>query len=295
MAIRPWPTKPLLAIATFCAIITAPEYIPQFHNWRIYEWDTAPTVLDFQPRKQSAAEDDEIARLRPDLTATAEKALKLQGPEGSLDAFHAALLRTEQGQPQGITRILHYGDSPTTADLITADVRNFMQRRFGDAGHGNYLPARPWAWYNHRYLDSDSDGWQVSPATLRGEKDGAYGIAGVSFSGRPGAYSRIKLKRPGAQRMTVLYMGRPGGGSLKLSADGEELGLLQTGMAEQRAAREIYRLSPGTKEIELRVAEGSVRIFSVSFETGNAGVVYQSLGLNGVWAGVMAKDRKSVV
>ncbi|MBA3973995.1 MAG: hypothetical protein C0504_07225 [Candidatus Solibacter sp.] len=288
MAMRPWPTKPLLAIATFCAIITAPEYIPQFHNWHIYEWDTAPAVLDFQPRKQAAAEDDEIARLRPDLAATAEKALKLQGPEGSLDAFYAALLRTEQGQPQGITKILHYGDSPTTADLITADVRSFLQRRFGDAGHGNYLPARPWAWYNHRHLDSDSDGWQVFPATLKGEKDGAYGVAGVSFNGQPGAYSRIKLKRPGAQRMTLLYMGRPGGGSLRISADGEELGVLETGVPEPRAAREVYRISPGTKQIELRVEAGSVRLFSVSFETGRAGVVYQSLGLNGVWAGVMA-------
>lgn len=283
-----WPYKPLLTIATFGAIIAAPQFIPQFHNWRIFEWATVPSVLDFQPRKQASPEEDEQSRLRPDIETTAAAALRLQGPDGALDAFYASLLRTERGESPPVTRILHYGDSPTTADLITADVRSFMQRRFGDAGHGAYLPVRPWAWYNHRYLDSDSGGWQVFPATLKGEKDGAYGLAGVSLNGNPGAYSRVKLRKAGAQRLIVAYMGRPGGGALRMTADGEELGVLETEMPEQRAARESYRLPPGTKELELKVVSGQVRLFWLSFETGTGGVIYESLGLNGVWAGVLA-------
>ena len=285
---RPWPYKPLFTIAAFCVIIAAPQFMPFIHNWRVFEWATVPAVLDFEPRKQASPEEDEQSRLRPDIEAAGTAALKLQGPEGSLDAFYASLLRTERGEPPTVTRILHYGDSPTTADLITADVRSFMQLRFGDAGHGAYLPVRPWAWYNHRYLDSDSNGWRVFPATLKGEKDGAYGLAGVSFNGQPGAYSRIKLKRPGAQRMIVSYMGQPGGGALRISSGGEELDVLETDMPEARPARETYRLQPGVKEIELRVESGQVRLFSVAFETGAGGVIYESLGLNGVWAGVLA-------
>jgi len=283
-----WPFKPLLTIATFGAVIAAPQFIPQFHNWRIFEWATVPAVLDFQPRKQAAPEEDEQSRLRPDIETSAAAALKLQGPEGALDAFYASLLRTEQGESPPVTRILHYGDSPTTADMITADVRSFMQSRFGDAGHGAYVPVRPWAWYNHRHLDSDSGGWQVFPATLKGEKDGSYGLAGVSLKGNLGAYSRVKLRRAGAQRLIVAYMGDPAGGALQITANGEELGILETEMPEPRAGRETYRLPTGTVEIGLKVVAGQVRLFGLSFETGSAGVMYESLGLNGVWAGVLA-------
>ncbi len=283
-----WPLKSLLTIVTFCAIIAAPQFIPQFHNWRIFEWATVPSVLDFQPRKQAAPEEDEQGRLRPDIETAGAAALKLQGPEGALDAFYASLLRTERGESPPVTRILHYGDSPTTGDLITADVRQFMQGRFGDAGHGAYVPVRPWAWYNHRYLDSSSGGWQVSPATLKGEQDGAYGLAGVSLTGSTGAYSRVKLRKAGTQRMIVAYMGQPGGGAVRIAADGEEIGVLETEMPEQRAAREAYRLPPGAREIELKVVSGKVRLFSLSFESGAGGVIYESLGLNGVWAGVLA-------
>ena len=41
----------------------------------------------------------------------------LTEPRGSLDAFYRALSRTQA--KQGVTRILHYGDSPVTADSIS--------------------------------------------------------------------------------------------------------------------------------------------------------------------------------
>src|SRR6516165_2982578 len=68
----------------------------------------------------------------------------LDDREGVLDAFYSALRK-----PGGISRVVHYGDSPTTADLITGDIRGILQSRFGDAGHGFILPAKPWSWYQH--------------------------------------------------------------------------------------------------------------------------------------------------
>ena len=67
-----------------------------------------------------------------------------------LDHFYAALLKG------GTVRILHYGDSPTTGDLITADARALLQKQFGDAGTGFVLIARPWAWYNHRGVEMEA-------------------------------------------------------------------------------------------------------------------------------------------
>src|ERR1019366_10059110 len=47
----------------------------------------------------------------------------LDDSAGALDAFYRALRRTGNREPGAVTRIVHYGDSPTTADLITGDVR----------------------------------------------------------------------------------------------------------------------------------------------------------------------------
>ena len=61
--------------------------------------------------------------------------------------------------------MLHYGDSPVTADSITADVRSLLQQHFGDAGHGFVLIAKPWAWYGHRGVDVQGKGWHIEAAT----------------------------------------------------------------------------------------------------------------------------------
>jgi hypothetical protein len=50
----------------------------------------------------------------------------------AMDAFYRALLLTEHRE--GVTRIVHYGDSPTTADLIAGDVRALLQARYGRNG-----------------------------------------------------------------------------------------------------------------------------------------------------------------
>src|SRR5271157_4796313 len=146
-----WPRHPLLFLLAFAVIITVPQFIPQLYNWRVFEWPAAAHVLDFQPRQPSAAPlEEEQARLRPDLTPARQNAHRIVDPQTVLGPFYAALLRAERQEPHAVVRILHYGDSPSTADLITADLRALLQRRFGDAGHGVYLIAKPWAWYDHR-------------------------------------------------------------------------------------------------------------------------------------------------
>src|SRR5690242_18577056 len=69
----------------------------------------------------------------------------LEDSAGVLDRFYESLWRTEKREDGAVTRVVHYGDSPTTADLITGDIRLFLQKRYGDAGHGFVLPAKPWA------------------------------------------------------------------------------------------------------------------------------------------------------
>jgi hypothetical protein len=109
--------------------------------------------------------------------------LGIEDPTGhALDAFYASLARTIAKEDGAITRILHYGDSIITADLISGTMRRMMQAKFGDAGHGFILAANPWEWYFHNDVSHHaSDGWVANRITGPLSGDGLYGLGGVSF------------------------------------------------------------------------------------------------------------------
>ena len=133
---RHLPIKPALAILTLLALLRAPDALPYFKDYKVLDWETVPKVLDFAPRKPSAAPvEEEQLRLHPDRDGASYRIHRVNATEGALDAFYEALRRTERGEPGAVTRIVHYGDSPTTADLITGDARRLFQKQFGDAGH----------------------------------------------------------------------------------------------------------------------------------------------------------------
>ncbi len=274
---------------TLAVLVTVPQYIPYQYEWRLFDWRTVPSILEFRPRPEAALTAAEaVSGVASELVPVKSPASRLQDPRDTLEPFFASLYALDRGQEGAQTRILHYGDSPTTGDLITADVRELMQQRFGDGGHGTYLIAKPWAWYAHRGMDVSAEGWTINPATWRKEKDGSYGLAGVSFTGGPGAWSTIKLRRPGHVRVTVSYHSRPGGGDVQVLADDVEIGTLVTTAEQPQRAEQSFRLPPQTKTVSLRVVRGTARLYSAAFFKDQPGVVYDSLGLNGTWAGVLA-------
>jgi len=199
----------------------------------------------------------------------------LDVPPGSLDAFYASLGRKE------VTRILHYGDSPTTADSITSDIRKLLQARFGDAGHGFLLIAKPWAWYGHNGMRLDAKGWQIEPASQRRAPDGFHGLGGVSFRGEPGAMSRVGLPDSQYTGAVVYYLAQPGGGSFTVEAGEAKIVDVNTDAEEKKPGFAEFKLPPGTTAIELRVVSGKVRLFGYRFDKDGPGVQYSSLGING--------------
>src|ERR1700716_647972 len=189
------PPKSTLVILTLVALMKAPDAMPAFKNYKVLDWQPIPSALAFTPRKRSAAPiEDEQLRMHPEKDPASYKIFRLSDPAHSLDHFFEALFRTEIKQPGAITRILHYGDSPTTADLITGDARKLLQSRFGDAGHGFVLLGKPWAWYDHNGVSLQDSGWTIDPATQSRLHDGLYGLGGVSFIGPVGAYTNVTLK-----------------------------------------------------------------------------------------------------
>jgi lysophospholipase L1-like esterase len=208
---------------------------------------------------------------------------------GVLDHFYQALWRTEKGEKDAVTHIVHYGDSPTTADLITGDIRSQLQKRFGDAGHGFVLVAKPWAWYQHAGVRLSASGWQMTPASHFEVHDGMFGLGGVSFTGAGSAHSRIVFENLGHSGFEVWFLRQPGGGVFTLSADGRALGRIDTSGDSKTAGFAAFQAEPSAADLEIQVEEGSVRLFGVSAEKSGPGVVYDSLGLNGASITVLSR------
>jgi lysophospholipase L1-like esterase len=205
---------------------------------------------------------------------------------GELDPLFADLWNLEQGHPDVVT-VLHYGDSPTTADMITGDVRAQLQRRFGDAGRGYVLIARPWAWYGHRGIELSDHDWKIRTGVGL-MREGVYGLGGAAFEGQPGAESTFRFTEEEPSALEVEYLKTPGGGLFAVAADGQTLVEQPTDGSSPSAARISLRLPGQTKEVSIRPTQGTVTLFGVDFRHGSQGVLYDSLGLNGATTSVLA-------
>lgn len=275
------PRKAALAILSFAVLVTAMQapFVPARFLFASVAYRK---LLEFQPRPLLIHPPVyEIVEpvYRPN--AMSRNAVPgLSDPTGNLRHFYAALWRTEQRAPGAVTRVLHYGDSPTTADSVTADIRTLLQQQFGNSGHGFVLIAKPWAWYGHRGVDLHANGWHIEAATMGRAADGFHGLGGVSFTGETGASSTVTL--PGGHtRMELQYLEQPGGGTLQLTAGEEEIGTVETSGDAKRPRFAEFPLPAGASAVTLRVTQGTARVFGWSFEKDRPGVVYSSLGLNG--------------
>jgi len=284
------PIKTTLVIVTLVAFMKAPDAMPAFKDYKVLDFQTIPGVLDFKERRASAAPiEDEQLRLHPDRDAASYKVFRLNDPAHALDHFFEALQRTEFRQPGAITRIVHYGDSPTTADMITGDARRLLQSRFGDGGHGFCLLGKPWAWYDHNGVSLQSTGWTIDPASQTRLKDGLYGLGGVSFSGVAGAHTNIVLRDSSHTRLQVSFLKRPDGGVFQILEAGKALGTVDTKGPTVEPGYFKVDLPPDSRHLEIRVIFGNVRAFGVSFEKTEPGVQYDSLGLNGANVSVLSR------
>jgi len=285
------PKKTSLTLAALAAMMTAPDLLPAFKDYRMLDWTTVPRVAEFQVRIRS--EDpvgDEQVRLRPDTTPEKADTPKLVDTKGDLQRFYAALHATERRDEGAVTRILHYGDSPTTADLITADVRALFQKEFGDAGHGFVLVAKPWAWYGHRGVTVKGAGWKIEPANTAELRDGQYGLGAVSFRGGAGASSKISVKDAGHTKFEVAWLSQPEGGTFMVAADGQTVGTIDTGSPVVTPSFQTFTVPEGFKEVAIGQVTGRVRLYGIRLMKDTPGVEYSSMGVNGAAITILARN-----
>ncbi len=283
------PRYPTLTILAFGGLMLLTDAVPALHDFKVMDWRTLPEVLHFVDRQPSASPElDEQQRLRPNTDPARQAKYPLEDADHDLDYFYAALHKAEGKGNGAQVRILHYGDSPTTADLITSDARALLQKQFGDAGHGFCLIAKPWAWYSHRGADVEGSGWTVDAANQSSIKDGLYGLGGVSFRGGAGSTGRVKLSGPHA-RMEVAFLKQPGGGQLRVYAGDKDLGAIDTDAERAQSGFASFALPAEARVVRVEAMSGPVRVFGMMFTKDSPGVVYHSLGVNGAYVSVLAK------
>jgi lysophospholipase L1-like esterase len=297
-----FPTQTMLATATFAAILLGvhlilpargfvPASLRPMVEFRTDRASFKPVIAIPVPTEIAA-----LAVPSPDApgwTAASAAGLTqktefLFDQAGSLDHFYAALRDLASGRRERPVRIVHYGDSPTTADLITADAREMLQERFGDGGPGFVLVAKPWAWYGHRGVDVSGTGWKIATA-VGSMREGIYGLGGAMFTGQAGAATTIHLAGDDSTMVEVEYLQQAGGGDLDVSANGTVVGRVSTAGEARKNGAASVALPAGTKVVQLRVSGGPVEVFGVAFGNGTGGLTYDSIGLNGASTTVMSR------
>lgn len=229
---------------------------------------------------------------KPVVAIASTKPGEIEDPSGqALQHFFAALNKVER--EGGQVRISHYGDSPITGDMITSTVRRKLQQRFGDAGHGFVLLAKPWGWYQHIGVTLEAHAWQSDPMFIS-KGDHRFGFGGASFtSSAAGATASFSTANEGeithsVSSFDIYYLAQPGGGEFDVEVDGTHHSRVNTASNEIRSAFDKVAVAEGPHTLTIKtIGNGEVRAFGVVLESSKSGVVYDSLGVNGAFIGLL--------
>ncbi|MFW2390014.1 MAG: GDSL-type esterase/lipase family protein [Polyangiales bacterium] len=253
--------------------------------------ETVAANLGAKPLVPSADDSGDGIRIDPAEYAGIE--VRIDDPSGrGMLAFYKALEKTALGEDGAITRVGHYGDSSIATDLITSTVRENLQTRFGDAGHGFVLAAKGYIPYKHHGVrqSSNPDSWDVREVVRRQDRDGRYGYGGVQSRALRGSWARIGTSKRGeigknASRFDIFYKVQPRGGKFSVRLDKEDREIVSTKAAVLGDAVHTIETEDGPHSIELRYSRGApVDFYGVALEREGPGVVYDSLGLVGARA-----------
>ncbi len=207
-----------------------------------------------------------------------------------LGRFFESIARLEAGQAQGDVRIVQFGDSHTAADIETAATRRTLQDRFGDGGRGFVAIGKPFSGYRQEGVRSGmSSQWSAERGVFAKGKfkgDGLYGLAGISVEAKHYAARAWTDIHARTSRAELAYLEQPHGGSFDVFIDNACVGRIATrGVRASSAFRAFEMSEGGAHQIGIRASgDGEVRMFGVSLERSQHGIVLDALGINGARA-----------
>lgn len=247
--------------------------------------DTESRQESIQPARSELPQPQRKAPRPPSFVPIA-----IEDPSGiAFERFYEALHEAEAGRGQA--RILIYGASHTAADIFPEVLRQRLQGRFGDAGTGFVMPAKPQKYYSIPGIRFESSlGWAGHHVKTATAEEDHYGLAGMYLTPNSRRARSVFSTRPHgglsgtATDLELYYWKQPGGGRFKITIDGKTSEISTAGKAA--AAYRHWSLDDENHRVEL-IARGSdnpIRIFGMSIERDKPGVVIDTLGIPGARA-----------
>lgn len=215
--------------------------------------------------------------------------------ERALEPFHEQLERLATGRDtDGKLRILVYGASHTQGDIFTSYLRYYLQSRFGNGGLGFVPLAKLNDWHRLLGANIEEEGFKLQHAQRNFPEHGRLGLLGAASVGHArDAMIRIVPRNSteaalAASEYEVSYGADRGGGDLILLVNEvPQMQLLgKASGPEDRFFR--FRMAPGWHEVQVRPAgNGLARVYGVTVERPESGIVVDTLGIGGARAASM--------
>jgi lysophospholipase L1-like esterase len=197
--------------------------------------------------------------------------------------------------PRAIT-ILHLGDSHTSADFLTGELRRRLQQIYGNGGSGYVTAGRPHIGVLSSTLKiAVSAGWTYQ-ALQRSEDIGRFWMSGFNtVASKTGETLSFTAEKPEIfDVIEIEAIREPGGGSFDIKLDGALEGSFD--LAGDKVEPVVIRLVPDhgptnkVRDITLAThSDGTVSIASVAIYNTRSGLIYDSVGYPGATIDILNK------
>ena len=211
---------------------------------------------------------------------------EIENPAG-LGGFFQALSTIKTGRRRQPVRVMHFGDSHTAVDILTAEIRRRLQTRFGDGGPGLIVPGNPMSTRRRGVSSGATAGWTIEGIGGRIPADRILGPAGIGLA-TSAANEHVWLETA-ANHFEIYYVRQPGGGRIQVSVDGVSVVPRPLSLSSTTTRFDAFVYDTSTDQnhrIEIQtVGTGRVRLLGIVAEH-QSGVTYDQL-INGARAARM--------
>ncbi len=196
-----------------------------------------------------------------------------------MDGFYRAMAAAKQGKLGRALRVSWYGDSVIAGDTMPARLRTRLQKDVGDGGPGFVFVVPPHRFCLHEGITrSHRDAeWQSYAVSTVKHPDGFYGPGGATAE-TYGANATIKIASGKVTHVELYYLAQKGGGTIKVSADGNEVIRAETKADGKTPSYATATVAGGAAKFQLAAEKGRSRVFGLTLENAS-GAVVDNLGI----------------
>ncbi len=208
------------------------------------------------------------------------KLQKIVGNLNEMQKFFNALDRSKTA----IVRIAHFGDSGIEGDLISADIREMLQKKYGGKGVGWLSMRREDITFRISTKQSFSDNWQMYSIYTNNPHDYSFGISGEIFIPKGACWSLFEATRfyphSAPYKLARIFYSNAKSGEINYQFGNKKRGTirLKRGADIQEA---VVKSKRPVRKFRVNIPAGTNSYFyGVSLENGN-GVYLDNFPLRG--------------